>query len=1031
MNISAWAIKNPIPSILLFIMLTLVGLVSFKTMLVQDAPDIELPIVVVTANLEGAAPVQMETEVARKIENAVASLAQVKHVYTNITDGSAIVSVEFELERNVTEAVDDVRDAISRIRSDLPSDLKEPIISKVNTAGRSIITFSVASEHMDEQELSWFVDNDISRKLLAVHGVGKFTRIGGVDREIRVEIDPLKVQALNVSLADISRQIRKIQQESSGGRADIGGAEQAVRTLGTVQNAEELAAMDVVLTDGRHYRLDQLATVTDTRAERRTMALLDGKPMIAFEVTRTKGSSEVSVAKAVRAAVELMNAEHPNVHIGEAFDSVNRVQENFEGSMHLLFEGAILAVLVVWWFLRDARSTFVSAAALPLSVIPTFIGMQYFGFTLNMVTLLALALVVGILVDDAIVEVENIARHLHMGKSPYQASMEATNEIGLAVVATTFTLVSVFLPTAFMGGVPGKFFKQFGWTAALAIMASLVVARLLTPMMAAYLLKPSARVEEKQGRMMRSYLQWAQWCLSHRLTTSLLAVVFFAASLSLIPLLPSGFVPPADRAQTQVTIELQPGSTLEQTAQIAEQARAILMKVPEVKQVFTAVGRGASGDLFSAGSEADVRKANLNVTLVHRSERKLKQSELEVLLREKMQVLPGVRVTVGTGDNGEKLQLLLAGDDPVLLADAVHAVERDLRTVKGLGNITSTASLVRPEISIRPNFARMADLGVTAESVGEVVRIATAGDYSSALAKLNLPQRQIPIRVLMPESAREHIEVLEQLPVHGKSGNVKLGTVADITVGSGSAQINRLDRSRNVAINIELNGRQLGDVFNEVGKLPSLQALPPGVRRGQSGDAERMQELFGSFGMAMLTGVLCVYIVLVLLFKDFLQPVTILVALPFSFGGAFVALLVTHSSFSMPSLIGLLMLMGIVTKNSILLVDYAIMARRDFGMNRFDALLDACSKRARPIVMTTIAMGAGMLPIAMGWGAEPSFRMPMATAVIGGLITSTLLSLFVVPVVFTYVDDLMERVKRLRGKQANAVTATSLSAPKE
>lgn len=1020
MNISAWAIKNPIPSILLFIMLTLVGLMSFKTMLVQDAPDIELPVVTVTANLEGAAPVQMETEVSRKIENAVASLGMVKHVYANITDGSAIVSVEFDLEKNVSDALDDVRDAISRIRSDLPSDMKEPIISKVNTAGRAIITFSVASEHMDEQELSWFVDNDISRKLLAVQGVGKFTRIGGVDREVRVEIDPAKVQALNVSLADISRQIRKIQQESSGGRADIGGAEQAVRTIGTVRTVGELAAMDIVLPDGRHYRLDQLATVTDAKAERRSQAMLDGKPLIAFEITRTKGSSEVSVAKAVRAAVAKLNAEHPGVHIGEAFDSVERVQENFEGSMHLLYEGALLAVLVVWWFLRDARSTLISAAALPLSVIPTFIGMQYLGFTLNMVTLLALALVVGILVDDAIVEVENIARHLHMGKTPYQAAMQATSEIGLAVVATTFTLVSVFLPTAFMGGVPGKFFKQFGWTAALAIMASLLVARLLTPMMAAYLLKPMAETKEQHGKLMQWYLRQVEWCLSHRLATSFMAVAFFAGSLGLIPLLPSGFVPPADRAQTQVTIELQPGTTLEQTASAAEDARAILMKVPEVKQVFTAVGRGASGDLFSAGSESDVRKANLNVTLVHRSERKLKQTEVEVLLREKLQVLPGMRVTVGTGDNGEKLQLLLAGEDPVVLAEAVHAVERELRTIKGLGNITSTASLVRPEISIRPDFARMADLGVTAEGVGEVVRIATAGDYSAALAKLNLPQRQVPIRVQMPESARGQIEVLEQLPVHGKSGNVKLGNVADITVSSGAAQINRLDRSRNVAINVELNGRQLGDVFAEVGKLPSLQSLPPGVRRGQSGDAERMQELFGSFGLAMLTGVMCVYIVLVLLFKDFLQPVTILAALPFAFGGAFVALLITRSSFSMPSLIGLLMLMGIVTKNSILLVDYAIAARREHGMSRFDALMDACSKRARPIVMTTIAMGAGMLPIAMGLGAEPSFRMPMATAVIGGLITSTLISLLVVPVVFSYVDDLQGKVKRLLRKGSDS-----------
>lgn len=1013
MNLSAWAIRNPIPSILLFVMLTLVGLGSYKAMMVQDFPDIELPVVVVTATLEGAAPTQMETEVARKIENAVASLGQVQHVYANITDGQALVSVEFNLEKDVSEAVNDVRDAISRIRSDLPSDMKEPIISKVNTSGRAIITYSIASDRLDEQDLSWFVDNDVSKALLATQGVGKVTRIGGVDREVRVEIDPLKVQALNVSLADISHQIKKIQQESSGGRGDVGGAEQSIRTLATVDTVEELAAMDIVLMDGRHYRLDQLASVTDAHKERRSYATLDGKPVVAFEITRTKGSSEVSVAQKVKKTVEKLNAEHRHIKISEAFNAFERVQENFEGSMHLLYEGAILAVLVVWWFLRDMRATLISAAALPLSVIPTFIGMQYLGFTLNTVTLLSLALVVGILVDDAIVEIENITRHLHMGKSPFQAAMEATNEIGLAVVATTFTLVSVFLPTAFMAGIPGKFFKQFGWTAALAIMASLVVARLLTPMMAAYMLKPSVAVE-KESALMNWYLRAAKWCLEHRLLTTLMAIAFFIGSLLLIPLLPSGFVPPADRAQTQVTLELPPGSTLADSAALAEQARVLLMQLPDVKQVFAAVGRGASGDLFSAGSESDVRKANLTVQLTHRSERKLTQSGVEKQIRDKLQILPGARIAIGMGDNGEKLQLLLKSDDAAALTDAVHIVEREIRTLKGLGNVTSTASLVRPEISIRPDFARMADLGVTAASVGEVVRIATTGDYSVALAKLNLPQRQVPIRVSMPDAARQQIEVLARLPVHGKNGNVMLGNVADIHMSSGSAQINRLDRSRNVAINVELNGRQLGDVLAEVNKLPSLVKLPAGVKRAESGDVERMQELFGSFGLAMLTGVMCVYIVLVLLFKDFLQPVTILAALPFAFGGAFVALLVTHSSFSMPSLIGLLMLMGIVTKNSILLVDYAIMARRDMGMSMGDALLDACSKRARPIVMTTIAMGAGMLPIAMGFGADPSFRMPMATAVIGGLITSTVISLFVVPVVFTFVDDITVKLKSLR-----------------
>ena len=838
------------------------------------------------------------------------------------------------------------------------------------------------------------------------------SRIGGLDREIRVEIDPARLLALKVSAADISRQIKKVQQESSGGLGEVSGAEQSVRTLGTVASAAELAAMTIALPDGRQYRLSQLAKVTDSKAEQSGMALVNGKAVVAFEITRTKGASEITVAKAVRAAVAKLNTERSTFKISEVVDSVSVVQENFNGSMELLYEGALFAILVVWWFLRDWRATFVAASALPLSIIPTFIGMYYFGFSLNTVTLLALALVVGILVDDAIVEVENIVRHLHMGKTPYQAAMEATEEIGLAVVATTFTLVSVFLPTAFMSGIPGKFFKEFGWTAAMAVMASLVVARLLTPLMAAYMLKPSTAAAT-DGKLMRHYLSWVDWCLKHRLVTSLFAIIFFVVSIMLIPLLPKGFVPAPDRGQTQVTIELPPGSSLADTYAASEAARKLIAPMPDVVEVFSAVGRGASGDLFSSGGGSDVRKANLTVTLTHRSKRDRKQQAVEAEMRDRLQQLAGVRVAIGTGNAGEKFILILGGDDADILAATTRNVERELRTLRGLGSITSSASLLRPEIIIRPNFARMADLGVTAASIGETVRVATAGDYSTALSKLNLPQRQVPIRVMMPESAREDLDVLSRLPVPGRGGNVMLGNVADISINSGSAQIYRLDRSRVNTISIELNGRELGDVYAEVNKLPTMTSLPPGVKRAESGDAERMQELFGSFGLAMLTGVMCVYIVLVLLFKDFLQPVTILAALPLSMGGAFVALLITHSSFSMPSLIGLLVLMGIVTKNSILLVEYAIVARRDHAMSRFNALLDACHKRARPILMTTIAMGAGMLPIAMGMGADPSFRSPMATAVIGGLITSTLLSLLVVPVVFTYVDDVFQKLQHV------------------
>jgi multidrug efflux pump subunit AcrB len=767
-------------------------------------------------------------------------------------------------------------------------------------------------------------------------------------------------------------------------------------------------------------RLDEIARVSDTTAERRAVTLFNGKPVVAFEVSRSKGASEVSIDAAVVKAMDGLREEHPGVSFTKAYDNVPPVRENYVGSMHLLYEGAILAVLVVWWFLRDWRATLIAAVALPLSVIPTFLGMVGFGFTLNMVTLLSLALVVGILVDDAIVEIENITRHLRLGKRPFDAALQAADEIGLAVIATTFALVAVFLPTAFMSGISGKFFKQFGWTAVLAILASLVVARLITPMMAAYLMRPAKQLNPPETRLMGRYLALMQWGLHHRLITLLAAVAFFVGSIMLIPLLPKGFVPPSDRALTLANIELPPGSTLAETRLAAERARAAIAVMPEVKSVMSSVGGGAGGDAFAPGVAAEVRRAVLNITLSHRNDRARTQQAVESEIRRHLADLPGVRVTVGPAESGVKMVLVLKSDDPAALATAAQAAERGLRGLAGIGNVTSSASLVRPELIVRPDFARAADLGVTADAIGDTVRIATSGDYEVNLAKLNLAQRQVPIRVKLGDAVRADLSALGRLTVPGKNGPVLLANIADLAIESGPAEIKRMDRSRDVVMEVELNGRELGEVYSEAMALPALKTLPPGVRLADTADAEMMRELFASFGLAMAIGVLCIYMVLVLLFQNFTQPITILAALPLSMGGAFIALLLTHSSFSMPSLIGLLMLMGIVTKNSILLVEYAIKARRGHDgiapMPRFEALIDACRKRARPIVMTSLAMGFGMLPVALGIGVDPSFRAPMAIAVIGGLVTSTLLSLLVIPAVYTYVDDFEGFIGRLVGK---------------
>ncbi|MFW1799324.1 efflux RND transporter permease subunit [Acinetobacter nematophilus] len=1045
MNFSAWSIKNPIPGILLFIMLGLAGLMCFHWMKIQQFPDIELPMVTVTAALPGAAPPQLETEVARKIENSIATLQGLKNQYTNIQDGVVVITAEFQLEKPLQEAVDDVRNAVSQVRSDLPADLRDPIVSKINLSGSPILTYTIQSPRMDEETLSWFVDYDIARAMLKVKGVGAVSRVGGVTRQVEVELDPEKLLALNATATDITRQLRLIQQEASGGQTKIGGSEQSIRTIATVKTAAEIGDMDIALSDGRHIRLDQVASVRDGIAERRSAALLNGHPVIGFEITRSKGASEVDVEIGVKAALNQLKAAHPDIKITEAFNFVNPVVDNYKGSMSLLYEGAILAILVVWLFLRDWRATIIAATALPLSILPALIGMYYLGFSLNTVTLLAMSLVVGILVDDAIVEIENIIRHLRMGKTPYEAAMEAADEIGLAVIATTFTLIAVFLPTAFMSGIAGKFFVQFGWTASLTIFASLLVARLLTPMMSAYILKPwIGKIEEpqaqvkpiqplndqgdlelahdraKDGRFMQAYMRMVTWCLNHRWITLGSAILFFVGSLMLIPLLPTGFVPPPDTGQTQVRVELPPGSQFPDTLKAAEYARNLITDHPEIKSVYTTIGGGSSGtDPFSGGASSEPRKATLTIQVTDRSDRSASLQKIENDIRQRLAPLPGARIQVGIAGNNSQYQIALSGDDPDVLISTARQVEREIRTIPNIGSITSSAALIRPELVIRPDFAKAADLGITTQNIAETVRIATAGDFDQNLAKLNLSQRQIPIVIKLPLSARQDQDLIKRLMITGSKGPVMLGTIAQVNIESGPSQIDRFNRLRNINFNIELNDQPLGDVANAVEQLPTIKNLPPSVKRTNLGDADVMQQLFESFGLAMLTGVLCIYVVLVLLFKDFLQPITILVALPLSLGGAFVLLLLAKSSFSMPSLIGLIMLMGIASKNSILLVDYAIIARSERQYSRINALLDACHKRARPIIMTTLAMGAGMLPIALGIGTDPSFRAPMAISVIGGLITSTFLSLLVIPVVYTFIDDIHNKLFK-RNKMAKS-----------
>ncbi|MEF3133987.1 efflux RND transporter permease subunit [Rhizobium sp. 268] len=1012
MNFSAWSIRNPVPAILLFVMLTAGGLLAFKQLPIQNFPDMDLPTINVTATLEGAAPTQLETEVARKIEDGLAALSYLDHITTTITDGTVSIKVSFELEKDSETALNEVRNAVDSVKGDLPAQMETPSVTKVTVQSSALVTYAVRSTALNETELSWFVDNDLTKALLSVPGVGQVNRIGGIDREVHVDLDPATMASLGVTAATVSSQLKAVQTDTSGGLGEIGGTRQTLRTLGALPSVEALKGLKIPLANGQQVRLDDVASISDSFAERSSMAYLDGKPVIAVEIKRSNGFSDSGVAADVDKAIGEFAAKHSNVEIEEAYSTIGPIIGNYDGSMHMLYEGAILAIIVVWLFLRDWRATILSAVALPLSVIPTFLVMYLADFSLNIVTLLALSLVVGILVDDAIVEIENIARHLQMGKRPIDAALEAANEIGLAVIATTFTLVSVFLPTAFMSGIPGLIFRQFGITAAVAVLASLVVARLLTPMMAAYFMKAHP-TEEKDGRIMRAYISIVKAAMHRRKTTVAVTAVIVALSLSTISLLKSGFLPASDDARTQITLTMQPGATIEQTDATSRKAADIIGKLPDVTHVFSAVGSVSSGGGPDAGTTSDVGSATIVAVLPPIDERDRKQSEIENDIRQALSILPGVRVEVGGGGNGTKLEITLAGDDANVLDSASTALEEQLRSLQGIGAVTSTAARQAPEIQITPDFARSAALGVTSSAIAEAVRVATNGEYSADLPKLNLPQRQIPIVVRFSPEARTTLDDIKNMRVAGTNGNVDLGSIADVKIGGSPSEIDRIDRMRNVTLSVELNGRILGDVNREAQALPTLRHLPSGVTLVNQGELQRSSELFQSFGLAMAIGVFCIYAVMVLLFHDFLQPLTLLMALPLSLGGALVPLVVTGTSFSMPVVIGLLMLMGVVTKNSILLIEYAIMSRQR-GMSRFDALVDACHKRARPIVMTTIAMASGMLPAALSlMGGDSSFRQPMAIVVIGGVVMSTLVSLIVIPVIFTFVDDLEQILKRV------------------
>ncbi len=998
-NFSAWSIRNPIPPILLFIVLMVLGLMSFSKLPVTRFPNIDVPIVSVSVNDPGVAPSELETQVTKRVEDAVANISGVKNVTSTITEGNSQTMVEFRLEVDTQTAVNDVKDAIERIRADLPATSDQPIVSRVDVEGQAIVTYAVSAPAMTIEELSWFVDDTVIRRLQGLKGVARVDRYGGVAREIKVELEPDRLNALGVMASDVNRALRAANVDMTGGSGDFGSRDQTIRTLGGARTIEDLSALEIPLSGGRKVRLSDIATVTDSWSDPKSFARVNNQTVVSFGVFRGKGESDVEVNERVETAVAQIEETSPGIAIAKVDNSVSYTEGNYESAMEMLLEGAALSVIVVLLFLRDIRATIVAATALPLSIIPTFWALDMMGFSLNLVSLLGITLVVGILVDDAIVEIENIVRHVKMGKSPYRAALEAADEIGLAVIAISATIIAVFAPVSFMGGIAGQYFKQFGLTVAVAVFFSLLVARLITPMMAAYFMRGSGHVEPKPGSIMRGYLAILRGTLRFRWLTLIFGVALFAVSIYAIRFLPSGFIPREDASRIVFSLELPPGSLLDDTRDTTDEVTRIMRAVPQVENVYVVGGASPQGVM-------ETRRATVVADLQHKSERDVPQHEIEEILLSRLSAIPDLRIYF-VNDRGERQMAFgVMGTDGAVLDEQAREIQSAMTATGKFRAVTSNAALDRPEVIIEPNFDRLAELGISTATLSETLRVATIGDIDASLAKFTIGDRQIPIRVQLNEASKDDLSIVSSLAVPTATGaSVPLASVANIRYGQGPSSIARFNRERRVVIGADMApGVELSDGLGIVWALPEVKNMAAGTRIQETGDAEVMGEVFAGFATAMSTGLMLVLVVLILLFGSVFHSFTILGSLPLAMAGVVSALWLSGSAISMPVVIGILMLMGIVTKNAIMLVDFAVEEQKQ-GLTRREAIIDAGRKRARPIVMTTIAMSAGMVPAAMGIGDGGEFRAPMAIAVIGGLLVSTLLSLVFVPSFYTIMDD--------------------------
>lgn len=1023
-NMSAWSIRNPIIPLVFFTGLLFAGILSFMRMDVVNNPDVEFPAVQITISQPGAAPTEIENQITQRVESAVRGINGVKRISSTASEGSSSTGVEFEVGTDVNEAVNEVKNAIDQVRGSLPDGILEPLVSKIDIMGEPIAYFAVEADDMTIEQLSWFVDDTVAKRLLAIDGMAEVDRFGGVDREIRVVLDLQKMQSLGVTASQINNTLRQVNVDAAGGRADVGGTKQSLRVLGNAKSAFDLSQLQISLAGGRTIKLADVAEVTDGYAEPTSISKVRNKEVVNFAMSRSRGASDVTVFDESVKVMEELKKENPGIEFIPLGSSVEYTKSQYKSSMESMVEGAILAVVVVFFFLRDWRATIISAIAIPLSAIPTFWFMDLLGFNLNFLSLLALGLVAGVLVDDAIVEIENIVRHMRMGKSAYQASIDAADEIGLAVVATSFCIVAVFLPVGLMPGISGQFFKNFGITVVVSVLMSLAVARMITPMIAAYFLEAKGHAAHGEGKLMDAYMKVLGWSLDqsrarayrgenpsfrrkfaamfldHRIWMMGIGFLAFLLTVVLFAITPAQFQPTINEDNSRVQIEMVPGTTLEQTEVVADKVAKILYDQPEVERALIRIREG-NGTIF--------------VTL--KKEREKTSIEFERGLAETLQSIPDARVSFasqsagGGGGGNRDISVMLTGSDPAKLNDAASVLVEQMKGLKQLTGPRISADMRRPEIIVRPRKDLAAQLGVTTAGLSQTIRIATLGEIEQNSARFSLSDRQIPIRVVLPKASRNDLTTIANLPVQTASGgSVPLGRVADISFGSGPTSIQRYNQERRVYVGADLApGVVTGEARAAIDKLPIMQNLPVGVSTKPFGEQELQEELFINFVIALISGILLVFAVLVLLYKRLMSPLVNMGSLALAPLGGILLVWAVGQPVSMPVLIGVLMLLGIVSKNSILLIDFAI-EEMHRGVAKYEAIMDAGHKRAQPIVMTTVAMTAGMVPTALSLSGDGAWRAPMGTVVIGGLIVSTLLTLVIVPAGFSLADGVEKRV---------------------